>query len=79
MSKYPDVQPPRKVARKLAQSLPNQARIVRFCTRVKGGGSLGRPRYVAVATWCGGQIVREAKALVPSALDQWHRLARAIG
>src|SRR5258708_2634148 len=31
------------------------------------GGSLGRPRYVAVAFWRGGQILREAKALVPSA------------
>ncbi|XUM24377.1 DUF2252 family protein [Bradyrhizobium oligotrophicum S58] len=27
----------------------------------------GRPRYVVVATWRGGRIVREAKALVPSA------------
>jgi hypothetical protein len=35
--------------------------------RVAGGGSLGRPRYVAVAFWRGGQILREAKALVPSA------------
>lgn len=35
--------------------------------RISGVGSLGRPRYVAVADWCGGKIVREAKALVPSA------------
>jgi uncharacterized protein DUF2252 len=35
--------------------------------RVSGVGSLGRPRYVAVADWYGGKIVREAKALVPSA------------
>jgi hypothetical protein len=33
----------------------------------KGGGSLGRPRYVAVGYWRGGQVLREAKALVPSA------------
>ncbi len=35
--------------------------------RISGVGSLGRPRYVAVADWYGGKIVREAKALVPSA------------
>jgi hypothetical protein len=35
--------------------------------RVSGLGSLGRPRYVALADWRGGHIAREAKALVPSA------------
>ena len=42
---------------------------IRLCSRCshKGGGSLGRPRYVAVAFWRGGQVLREAKALVPSA------------
>jgi uncharacterized protein (DUF2252 family) len=35
--------------------------------RVSGIGSLGRPRYVALAEWHGGKIAREAKALVPSA------------
>jgi hypothetical protein len=45
---------------------------VRFASRVKGGGSLGRPRYVAIAKWRGGRIVREAKALVPSAWDWAH-------
>ena len=34
--------------------------------RVAGLGSLGRPRYVAVAEWAGGMIAREAKALLPS-------------
>jgi hypothetical protein len=38
-----------------------------MCKRTKGGGSLGRQRFVAVAFWRGGQILREAKALVPSA------------
>jgi len=40
---------------------------------VAGGGSLGRPRYVAIADWCGGRVVREAKALVPSGWDWAHR------
>jgi hypothetical protein len=40
--------------------------------RVSGLGSLGRPRYVALAKWRGGRIAREAKALVPSA-SVWAR------
>lgn len=35
--------------------------------RVAGMGSLGHQRLVALATWRGGRIAREAKALVPSA------------
>ena len=33
---------------------------------------LGRPRFVAVARWNSGRVVREAKALVPSAWDWAH-------
>jgi len=66
---YPDAEPPRKVAHGLADHLPKRAEVLRFCTRVKGGGSLGRPRYLVVAAWRGGKILREAKALVPSAWD----------
>jgi hypothetical protein len=47
----------------------------RFASRVRGGGSLGRPRFVAIARWHGGQVVREAKALVPSAWDWAHHAA----
>jgi hypothetical protein len=32
----------------------------------------GRPRFVAVAKWRGGSIVREAKALVPAAWNWAH-------
>ncbi len=53
--------------RGLERSLPSGARILRFATRVKGNGGLGRPRFIADAVWCGGRVVREAKALVPSA------------
>ncbi|WBL79451.1 DUF2252 domain-containing protein [Bradyrhizobium xenonodulans] len=66
---YPDAKPPRHVASALKGSLPPGASLVRFASRRNGNGSLGRPRYVAIAQWCGGQIVREAKALVPSAWD----------
>jgi hypothetical protein len=44
----------------------------RLASRSKGGGSLGRPRYVAIAEWRGGRVVREAKAIVPSAWDWAH-------
>lgn len=43
--------------------------------RVSGVGSLGRPRYVALADWRGGMIAREAKALAPSAVV-WARSGR---
>src|SRR5262249_3584670 len=69
---YPDVDPPRKIVRAFAERLPRHAEVIRFCTRRKGSGGLGRPRYVVVAAWRGGRIVREAKALVPSAWD-WAR------
>jgi hypothetical protein len=35
--------------------------------RIAGVGSLGHPRFVGVAEWCGGQIAIEAKAAIPSA------------
>lgn len=53
----------------LETALPKNCEEIEFATRVAGGGSLGRPRFVAIAKWQGGKIVREAKALAPSA---WH-------
>lgn len=41
--------------------------------RTAGTGSLGRPRFVAYADWQGGPVLREAKALVPSAWSLRHR------
>jgi hypothetical protein len=69
---YPDAKPPKPVVDGLRQALPVDATVLRFASRAKGGGSLGRPRYVAVAAWRGGRIVREAKALVPSGWDWAH-------
>ncbi len=56
----------------LVGALPRGASGVRFAARTAGEGSLGRPRYVAIADWRGGRVVREAKALVPSAWDWAH-------
>jgi hypothetical protein len=73
---YPPVtSPPAAAADGLQRSLPAHASIQGFATRRKGGGSLGRPRFVAIADWCGGRVVREAKALVPSAWDWAHTAA----
>ena len=69
---YPKARPPPKIASQLLASLPKDVDSVRLCARVAGGGSLGRPRYVAVAFWRGGHILREAKALVPSAWNWSH-------
>ncbi|MDQ0563239.1 hypothetical protein QO004_005048 [Rhizobium mesoamericanum] len=59
--------PPPKVEQLLRERLPEKATDIKFGTWQRGGGALGRPRYVAVAKWLGGLAVREAKALVPSA------------
>jgi hypothetical protein len=48
-------------------SLPDPAVRYTVARRVAGVGSLGRPRFVALADWNGAQIAREAKAAVPSA------------
>src|SRR5262249_39690115 len=69
---YPEALPPASVRRALKNSLPKGAEIVRYASRVKGGGSLGRPRYVVIAMWQGGRLVTEAKAWVPSAW-RWAR------
>jgi hypothetical protein len=51
----------------IARLLPASQLKYRVVRRRAGIGSLGHPRYVAVADWCGGQIALEAKASIPSA------------
>jgi len=77
IEELPDADPPAQVKRALQQGLPGKATALRFATRRAGGGGLGRPRYVAIAEWRGGRVVREAKALVPSAWDWAHGRSRA--
>lgn len=67
IDKLATADPPRLVQRSLQRSLPGSARITRFARRSKGCGGLGRPRFIADAEWCGGRVLREAKAVVPSA------------
>ncbi len=67
MDKLSGVTPPKAVATLLLSHLPEGAELRRFATRTAGLGSLGRPRYVALADFSGGLVVREAKAMLPSA------------
>jgi hypothetical protein len=69
---YPDATPPADVQAALTDDLPHGARMQRFAARTKGGGSLGRPRFLAIASWNSGRVVREAKAQVPSAWTWAH-------
>ena len=52
----------------LLTCLPPGTARVHIHRRRAGLGSLGRPRYVAIGTWHGGLVAREAKAAAPSAL-----------
>jgi hypothetical protein len=51
----------------LEKAMPAAAIAVEYRARRAGVGSLGRPRYVALADWRGGKICREAKAAAPPA------------
>ena len=57
----------------LAASLPQGSGDFKPWPISKGTGSLGRPRFFAyVENWQGGPVLREAKALVPSAWSLVH-------
>jgi uncharacterized protein DUF2252 len=51
----------------LEASLPSQSLEYRLIHRRAGVGSLGRPRFTALAKWQGEFVAVEAKALLPSA------------
>ncbi len=72
--------PDRAAVAALASAMPEADLPLRLCRRVAGMGSLGRPRFVALAEWQGAKIAREAKATAPSAWV-WAagRQARATG
>jgi hypothetical protein len=50
----------------LASSLPAHGLPYARHRRQAGLGSLGRPRFVALADWLGGRVAREVKLLAPS-------------
>ena len=60
----------RQVRRLLEAALPERGLALRIVHRQAGLGSLGRLRLVALASWRGGMVAREAKPLASSAW-QW--------
>jgi hypothetical protein len=57
-----------KLRRAIAAQMPPETARFSFRHRVAGLGSLGRPRIVALGSYYGSLVVREAKALAPSAV-----------
>lgn len=64
----PDVErTPPQVMKLLREAMPQGAEEgFRVVHRRAGLGSLGRPRYTAIAQWKGGNVSREAKSILPS-------------
>ncbi len=68
MNALPDApRVPAQVKRLLCEALPADVTGLRFAHRRAGLGSLGRPRFTALAEWGDACLAREAKALIPSA------------
>ena len=59
----------------LIAAMPQPGIEVWTARRTSGTGSLGRPRWIAVGDWKGGEVVREAKAVVPSSWVRTHDVA----
>jgi hypothetical protein len=58
---------PKSARRAIERMMPERGLDYRIAHRAAGLGSLGRERYVGIAACHGAQVVREAKALAPSA------------
>lgn len=59
--------PPAEARKLLEDSLPPPKRVYQLKRRVAGLGSLGHPRILALSSWKGAYIAREAKAIRTSA------------
>jgi hypothetical protein len=66
VSHHSNVSPPARFTKALEKALPRDLTEVAFSPRQAGCGSLGRPRFVAVADYRGAPLAREAKAMVAS-------------
>jgi len=58
---------PKRFVRVLHHALPAPIAPTPVFARRAGTGSLGKPRYAVRVEWLGGPVVREAKAILPSA------------
>jgi hypothetical protein len=68
---------PKDVLKLVHASLPMRTMNFEMKSRIAGLGSLGHPRVLALATWDGAHVVREAKQLTPSAWIWARHLNRA--
>jgi len=57
---------PSTARRAIEKTFPDRNLEYKVVRREAGHGSLGQPRFVAIAKWCGAFIAREAKATIPS-------------
>jgi hypothetical protein len=58
--------PPSRFVAPLEEAFPEPPAKLTILARRAGVGSLGRPRFAAIAAWRGAAVVREAKAVIPS-------------
>jgi hypothetical protein len=58
---------PKDVWKLVRSSMPLRTLDYELRSRIAGLGSLGHPRILALASWDGAHVVREAKQLTPSA------------
>jgi hypothetical protein len=65
----PEAAPP-GYRRAIAAAMPEPRLAITTARRTAGAGSLGRPRWIGIAQWRGAPVVREAKAMLPSAWDR---------
>lgn len=63
---------PESAREAIEHMLPEPGLPYRLARRRAGLGSLGRTRLVGIAEWKGARVAREAKALLPSALQCLH-------
>lgn len=56
----------------LEAAMPDRVPTCSVAPRTAGTGSLGRPRFIAMANWRGGPVLREAKVVVMSAWSRTH-------
>jgi hypothetical protein len=68
---------PTRYRRAIAAAMPERRLKFRTARRTAGAGSLGRPRWIGIADWRGAAVVREAKAVLPSAWDWANGRSRA--
>ncbi len=72
MQSWPDArrgEVPKDVVKVLESKMPRPKPEYRIVKRQAGLGSRGHQRFVAIYSVCGGLVAREAKALVPAAIN----------